>query len=160
MQIDVQSIGVSCNTISTYGLGLQYPLIQRNTRSYNKPEIPGQTVCYKHEFVISEQSPMRYCSTWLRTLLCYIKKFIIEEFVIRVFHCNSKLMDIRMLLHLVTILYILSGMFYPSLLSIIIIFFQRYSCFWSVVHQSLNLCEELPVVQQACLLSWIFGNHI
>ena len=30
---------------------------------------------------------MRYCSTWLRSLLCYIKKFVIEEFVIRVFHC-------------------------------------------------------------------------
>ena len=54
--------------------------------SYNKPEIPGQTVCYKQEFVISEQFPMRYCSTWLRSLLCYIKKFVIEEFVIRVFH--------------------------------------------------------------------------
>ena len=56
-------------------------------RSYNKPEIPGQTVCYKQEFVMSEQFPMRYCSTWLRSLLCYIKKFVIEEFVIRVFHC-------------------------------------------------------------------------
>ena len=55
--------------------------------SYNKPEIPGQTVCYNQEFVISEQFPMRYCSTWLRSLLCYIKKFVIEEFVIRVFHC-------------------------------------------------------------------------
>ena len=55
--------------------------------SYNKPEIPGQTVCYKQEFVISEQFPMRYCSTWLRSLLCNIKKFVIEEFVIRVFHC-------------------------------------------------------------------------
>ena len=55
--------------------------------SYNKPEIPGQTVCYKQEFVISEQFPMRYCSTWLRSLLCYVKKFAIEEFVIRVFHC-------------------------------------------------------------------------
>ena len=30
---------------------------------------------------------MRYCSTWLRSLLCYMKKFVIEEFVIRVFHC-------------------------------------------------------------------------
>ena len=30
---------------------------------------------------------MRYCSTWLRSLLCYIKKFVREEFVIRVFHC-------------------------------------------------------------------------
>ena len=39
--------------------------------SCNKPEIPGQTVCYKQEFVISEQFPMRYCSTWLRSLLCY-----------------------------------------------------------------------------------------
>ena len=57
--------------------------------SYNKPEIPGQTVCYKQEFVISEQFNMRYCSTWLRSLLCYIKKFVIEEFVIRVFHCIS-----------------------------------------------------------------------
>ena len=55
--------------------------------SYNKSEIPGQAVCYKQEFVISEQFPMRYCSTWLRSLLCYIKKFVIEEFVIRVFHC-------------------------------------------------------------------------
>ena len=55
--------------------------------SYNKPGIPDQTVCYKQEFVISEQFPMRYCSTWLRSLLCYIKKFVIEEFVIRVFHC-------------------------------------------------------------------------
>ena len=54
---------------------------------YNEPEIPCQTVCYKQEFVISEQFPMRYCSTWLRSLLCYIKKFVIEEFVIRVFHC-------------------------------------------------------------------------
>ena len=55
--------------------------------SYNKPEIPGQTICYKQEFVISEQFPMRYCSTWLRSLLCYIKKFVIENFVIRVFYC-------------------------------------------------------------------------
>ena len=44
-------------------------------------------LCYKQEFVISEQFPMRYCSTWLRSLLCYIKKFVIEEFVIRVLHC-------------------------------------------------------------------------
>ena len=59
--------------------------------SYNKPEIPIQTVCYKQEFVISEQFPMRYCSTWLRSLLCYIKKFFIEEFVIiRVFHRSLK----------------------------------------------------------------------
>ena len=58
--------------------------------SYNKPEIPGQTVCYKQEFVISEQFPMGYCSTWLRSLLCYIKEFVIEEFVIRVFHCICK----------------------------------------------------------------------
>ena len=49
--------------------------------SYNKPEIPDQTLCYKQEFVISEQFPMRYCNTWLRSLLCYIKKFVIEEFV-------------------------------------------------------------------------------
>ena len=56
--------------------------------SYNKPEILGQTVCYKQEFVISGQFPMRYCSTWLRSLLCYIKKFVIEEFVIRVLHYN------------------------------------------------------------------------
>ena len=55
--------------------------------SYNKPEIPGQSVCYKQEFVISGQFPMRYCSTWLRLLLCYIKNFVIEEFVIRVLHC-------------------------------------------------------------------------
>ena len=37
--------------------------------SYNKPEIPGQSVCYKKEFVISGQFPMRYCSTCLRSLL-------------------------------------------------------------------------------------------
>ena len=55
--------------------------------SYNKPEIPGQSVCYKQEFVVFGQFPMRYCSTWLRSLLCYIKNFFIEEFVIRVFHC-------------------------------------------------------------------------
>ena len=54
--------------------------------SYNKPEIPCQTVCYKQDFVISGQFPMRYRSTWLRSLLCCIKKFVIEEFVIRVFH--------------------------------------------------------------------------
>ena len=40
--------------------------------SYNKPEIPGRTVCYKQEFVITEQFPMRYCSTWLKSLLCYV----------------------------------------------------------------------------------------
>ena len=34
---------------------------------------------------------MRYCSTWLRSLLCYIKKFVIEEFVIREFHCICEL---------------------------------------------------------------------
>ena len=34
--------------------------------------IPVQTVCYKQEFVISEQFAMRYCSTWLRSLLRYI----------------------------------------------------------------------------------------
>ena len=60
--------------------------LQLNT--HNKPEIPGQSVCYKQEFVISGQFPMRYCSTWLRLLLCYIKKFVIEEFVIRVLHCT------------------------------------------------------------------------
>ena len=47
------------------------------------PEIPVQSVCYKQEFVISEQFSMRYCSTWLRSLLCCIMK----RFVIRVFHC-------------------------------------------------------------------------
>ena len=47
--------------------------------SYNKPEIPGQTVRYKQEFVISEQFPMRYCSTWLRSLLRFIKKFVIRR---------------------------------------------------------------------------------
>ena len=62
----------------------QYSTVEH---SYNKPEIPGQTVWYKQEFVISEQFPMRYCSTWLRPLLCYVKKFVIEEFVIRVLHC-------------------------------------------------------------------------
>ena len=31
---------------------------------------------------------MRYCSTWLSSLLCYIKNFVIEEFVIRVLHCT------------------------------------------------------------------------
>ena len=56
--------------------------------SYNKPEIPVQIICYKQEFVISEQFPMSYCSTWLRSLLCYIKKFVIEEFVIRVLYCT------------------------------------------------------------------------
>ena len=55
--------------------------------SYSKPEIPVQTLCYKQEFVISKKFPMRYCSTWLRSLLCFIRKFVIEEFVIRVFHC-------------------------------------------------------------------------
>ena len=30
---------------------------------------------------------MRYCSTWLRSLLCYIKKCVIEEFIIKVLHC-------------------------------------------------------------------------
>ena len=30
------------------------------------------------EFVISGQFPMRYCSTWLRSLLCYIEKFVIH----------------------------------------------------------------------------------
>ena len=59
--------------------------------SYNKPEIPGQTVCYNQEFVISEQFPMRYYSTWLGSLLRFIKKYVIEEFVIRVFHCISLL---------------------------------------------------------------------
>ena len=38
--------------------------------------------------LLSEQFPMRYCSTWLKSLLCYIKKFVIEEFVIRVLHCT------------------------------------------------------------------------
>ena len=56
--------------------------------SYNKPEIPGQTVCYKQEFLISGQFPMRYCSTWLWSLLCYIKKFVIKKLVIRVLHCT------------------------------------------------------------------------
>ena len=59
--------------------------------SYNKPEIPCQTVCHKQESVISEQFPMRYCSTCLRSLLCYIKKFVIEEFAIRVLHCICKI---------------------------------------------------------------------
>ena len=64
------------------------PITNTVELSYNQPEIPRQPVCYKQEFVISEQFPMRYCSTWLRSLLCDIKKFVIEEFVIRVFHCS------------------------------------------------------------------------
>ena len=55
--------------------------------SYNNPEILGQTVCHKQEFVISEQFPMRYYSTWSRSLLCYITKLVIEEFVVGTFHC-------------------------------------------------------------------------
>ena len=54
-------------------------------------KIPGQTVYYKQEFVISKTIPIRYCSTWLRSLLCYIQNFVIEEFVIRVFHCTCML---------------------------------------------------------------------
>ena len=61
---------------------------------YNKPEIPDQTGCYKQEFVISEQFPMSYCSTWLRSLLCHIKKFVVEELVIRVFHCTCILLGV------------------------------------------------------------------
>ena len=38
---------------------------------------------------------MRYCSTWLRLLLCYIKKFVIEEFVIRVVSCLGVLQQIK-----------------------------------------------------------------
>ena len=57
--------------------------------SCSKPEFPGLIFCYKQEFVISGQFPMRYCSTWLRSLLCYIRNFVIEEFVIRVFHCTN-----------------------------------------------------------------------
>ena len=34
-----------------------------------------------------EHFTMSYCSTWLRSLLCYIKKFVVEEFIIRVFNC-------------------------------------------------------------------------
>ena len=54
-----------------------------------KLEILVQTICYKQEFVISGQFPMRYCSTWLRSLLCYIRNFVIEELVIRVFNCTN-----------------------------------------------------------------------
>ena len=66
-----------------------YVHVQWNTHYYNKPEIPGRTVCYKQEFVISEQFTMRYCSTWLSSLLCYIKKFVMEEFAIRVLHYQN-----------------------------------------------------------------------
>ena len=56
-----------------------YSHVQLNTR--DKPEIVWQTLCCE-EFVTSEQFPMRYCSTWLRPLLCYnIKRFVIEELV-------------------------------------------------------------------------------
>ena len=73
--------------INTYYIKLSGEMyVQWNTHITNK-KILGQIVCYKQEFVISEQFPMSYCSTWLRSLLCYIKKFVIEEFVIRVFHC-------------------------------------------------------------------------
>ena len=55
--------------VHTYICGYTYTRTVEH--SYNKPEIPGQSVCYKQEFVISGQFPMRYCSTWLRSLLCY-----------------------------------------------------------------------------------------
>ena len=78
--------------------------VQWNTHILNKPEIPGQTVCYKQEFVIysiSEQFPMRYCSTWLRSLLCHIKKFVIGCSTVRAYICVSLIhqpawFDIRM----------------------------------------------------------------
>ena len=63
-----------------------YSLVHTVEHSYNKPEIQCWTVCYKQEFVISEQF---YCSTWLRSLLSYIEKFVIEEFLIEVLHCTS-----------------------------------------------------------------------
>ena len=44
--------------------------VQWNTHITNQ----GQTVCYKQKFVISKQFPIRYCSSWLRSLLYYIKK--------------------------------------------------------------------------------------
>ena len=31
---------------------------------------------------------MRFCSTWLRSLLCYMKNIVIDEFIIRVLHCK------------------------------------------------------------------------
>ena len=51
-------------------------IIQLNTPTQNKPEIPQQAVCHRQEPVISEQLPMMYCNTWLRSLLCDIKKFV------------------------------------------------------------------------------------
>ena len=76
-------------TASQVSTGVASPAqVHTVEHSYSKLEIPGQTVCYKQEFVISEQFPMRYCSTWSRSLLCYIKNFVVEEFVIRVFHCT------------------------------------------------------------------------
>ena len=67
MSTCVRAISTTYNTCTYYTM----------EHSYNKPEIPGQPVRYKQEFVISEQFPMRYCSTWLRSLLCYIKTFVI-----------------------------------------------------------------------------------
>ena len=61
-------------------------MLQLNTY-YNKPEISGQTVCYKQEFIISGQFPMAYCSGHCFVVSC--KNIVIEEFVIRVLHCIS-----------------------------------------------------------------------
>ena len=40
-------------------------------------------------FTFTVSFPMRYCTTWSSLLLCCVKKFITEEFVIRVFLCTS-----------------------------------------------------------------------
>ena len=101
----------STYTVHTYYTEVRtYMLAYIHTFSYthiqfsrNKQDILGQPVCHKQEFDISEQFPTRYCSTWLRSLLCYIKKFVIEEFFIRVFHCTYLYthLDIRTYVHTV-----------------------------------------------------------
>ena len=45
--------------------------------------------CHKHEFVVSGQFLISYCSTWLTLLVCFIKKLVIKELVIRVMQCIS-----------------------------------------------------------------------
>ena len=76
---------------------------------------------------------MRCCSTWLRSLLCYIKKFVIEEYAVRVLHCmyiHDCYACIPCILFVYLCIYILHVCMYVYVCTstVCILFLGMYSC--------------------------------
>ena len=70
-----------------------YIYTQWNTRITIKPDIPDRSNCYKQEFVIIliyrtiSHEVCTVAHLIMRSLLCYVKKFVIEEFFIE-YYCT------------------------------------------------------------------------